>query len=828
VGARRAPQLGRDDAHGELEEARMRRGGGLIHVAVALAALVSLTITVEAWRAASAQDEVEVRTRFEFRMAEIVQALRGRLLDYEIVLRGAAALFALSPGVGQSGWEAYVDSLELGSAYTGIGALGYAEYRAGSAARVRLVAPLDERNRRSLGYDMFSEARRRAAMEKARDTATAVATANLVLIQDSDAAQPGFLIYVPVYRGGASPERLAARRAALAGFVYGAFRAGDLARGTLGDTPGIFLQLTDVTDPNERSLLYRSTLQAAPAARYSRTDLLSVNGRSWRLDSSALPSFEGDAGSDRPRLVLVSGLAISALLTGLLWSLLNTRQHARDLARRVLAAREELERFRIAVDQHNDAMLMADADSGRIVYANSGACKALGYSRDELVGAEAKIVFADRDQARIEREYAALADSRSGSSIEEARFRRKDGTDFPVEISRYLMRMSGGGRFVLGVARDITERLAAERSLRHSEERLELSLAASGLALFDWDLKSGLVYLGKEWMTILGGEPAPIVAPIGELEALVHPDDRPALREHIRRLLTGEAPGYRTEHRVRGVDGDWRWIESIAKVTERDAQGRALRVTGTNVDIRERREVAELKNAFIANVSHELRTPLTSIVSSLELLREGAAGELPPQAQQLVQMASLNGDRLVELINDILDLEKTESGRMRLKLQRVEVRAMLEEAAVLNTGYAQRYGVRYRVVPCEASLAVLADPDRLLQILTNFLSNAAKFSPRGGEVVISAAARDDRVLLSVSDSGPGIAPEFRARLFGKFEQADPSRGGSGLGLALCKAMCEKMGGRIGCDSEPGRGARFFVDLPAAPDAKPSEAAPQTG
>jgi len=124
--------------------------------------------------------------------------------------------------------------------------------------------------------------------------------------------------------------------------------------------------------------------------------------------------------------------------------------------------------------------------------------------------------------------------------------------------------------------------------------------------------------------------------------------------------------------------------------------------------------------------------------------------------------------------------------------------------------------VNYVVKPPEAKLTALADPDRLLQVMTNFVSNAAKVSPRGGEVTITADAKGDRIVFSVLDNGPGIPPEFRDRVFGKFEQADSTRGGSGLGLALSKTITEKMGGRIGFESDPGKGARFYVDMPAVP------------
>jgi PAS domain S-box-containing protein len=544
-----------------------------------------------------------------------------------------------------------------------------------------------------------------------------------------------------------------------------------------------------------------------------RAEFLVVRGRTWRLEASALPGSGLGSAADRARLVLAACLAIGALLTMLTWSLLGTAQHARDLARRMGITSEELKRFRAAVDAHQDTMLMVDSDKLRIVYANEGACRNLGYRREELVGQPPDIVFADRDAAHLALEYQRLK-AGATAQIYQALHRRKDGSTLPVEISRELVQTESGP-FILGVARDISARLEAERALRESEQRLGLALQSSRLALFDWDLRTGSVHLGDQWGVILGGAPAEGDAPIERLEALVHPDDLPALREQLRLLLKGEISSYRIEHRVRHMSGEWIWIESVAQVSERDAAGRAIRVTGTNGDITARKRLADMKNAFVAAVSHELRTPLAGIVASLELIKEGSAGELPPDAKRFVDMAHANGERLNELINDVLDLERAESGRLRLELEPIDVGALLKEAAALNASYAEKYSAELRV-EAPAGLSAVADRKRLQQIIANFVSNAAKFSPKNGEIRLAARRTPEgRAVVSVADQGPGVPEDFKARIFGRFEQAKHDKGGTGLGLAICKALVERMGGRIWCESAPGKGATFFVELPAA-------------
>ncbi len=325
---------------------------------------------------------------------------------------------------------------------------------------------------------------------------------------------------------------------------------------------------------------------------------------------------------------------------------------------------------------------------------------------------------------------------------------------------------------------------------------------------------------------MLGGDNQPTVTTITELQTLVHPDDIPILQKELYAVLKGQAMFYDVEHRVRNRRGEWKWILSRAKVVERDGSGHALRVTGTNADITASKEIERLKNEFIATVSHELRTPLTAIVGALGLMKEGSA-KLPEEAAMFLDMACQNSERLATLINDILDLEKIESGQMQFQIERLDIPAFLGKAIDLNAAYADKHGVHFRLLQPVPPVQVDADASRLLQVITNLMSNAAKFSPVGEAIDITAEVREAMLRVSVRDRGPGIPPEFRNRIFGRFAQADSSdsrqKGGTGLGLSICKVIIEKMGGRVGFDSTPGEGATFYFELPAAQ----AGASPQT-
>ncbi len=247
-------------------------------------------------------------------------------------------------------------------------------------------------------------------------------------------------------------------------------------------------------------------------------------------------------------------------------------------------------------------------------------------------------------------------------------------------------------------------------------------------------------------------------------------------------------------------------------------------VRGIFRDITQRREIERLKEEFIATVSHELRTPLTSIQGALELVADGAAGEIPDAAESLLKIAQGNGYRLLKIVNDILDISKIEAGEMPFTTAAVDIGALARMAIDANDRYAEQHGSYIRL---ESELAsrtyVRADADRLLQVLANLISNAAKFSPADTEITVVVETQGDDVRITVRDRGDGVPEAAREHIFGKFMQVDGSstraHGGTGLGLAISKAIVDRLSGTIGLDSESGHGTAFHVTLPiaAAPD-----------
>ena len=300
-------------------------------------------------------------------------------------------------------------------------------------------------------------------------------------------------------------------------------------------------------------------------------------------------------------------------------------------------------------------------------------------------------------------------------------------------------------------------------------------------------------------------------------EALLRMLSRPAVKEVESLLARSAADGraWSLELELTRPNGSNLWVRAAAE-PRKDVSGQLV-WDGSLFDITEQKRSEHLKNDFISVVSHELRTPLTSIRGSLGLVAGGVGGALPEKAAGLIRIAHSNSERLVRLINDILDIEKIESGRMPFDIRPMALAPLVQQSIDASGGYLADRGVEVGLVEETPGIAALVDPDRLHQVMLNLLSNAIKYSPAKGRVEVVVRRREGMARISVRDEGPGIPEEFHARIFGTFEQADSSdtreKGGTGLGLSIVKAIVERLNGTVSFETKPGAGTIFHVDLP---------------
>lgn len=346
-------------------------------------------------------------------------------------------------------------------------------------------------------------------------------------------------------------------------------------------------------------------------------------------------------------------------------------------------------------------------------------------------------------------------------------------------------------------------------SLARQEQRFRLLFENAGDAIFIQDLNGRLLEVNQAACDRLG-------VPKPERGSPLAPELAKRLRApEIRDLLEGQDELIFETTQI-GPQEELQHVEISSRRLEYDGRPAILSVSR---DLGERRRIDRLKEEFISLVSHELRTPLTAIRGAIGLLRGGVAGALSPQAEPLLDNALRNTDRLVRIVNDLLDLQRMEKGMLPVALEDLQLQPVLQEALAAQEPYGTLFEVTYALEMPPTPIPIKGDPQRLQQILANLLSNATKFSPPGGVVTLRALPAQSVVRIEVIDDGPGIPEGFRKHVFHKFSQSQTGNtrqaGGTGLGLSITKALVELHGGRIGFLCPPRGGTIFWFELPLA-------------
>jgi PAS domain S-box-containing protein len=495
----------------------------------------------------------------------------------------------------------------------------------------------------------------------------------------------------------------------------------------------------------------------------------------------------------------------------------------RDITERKAAATALAEReayFRTIFENSGSGIVSRSRD-GSIFRANKRYLEFIGYTEEELRKIETPALMHPDDRVAARENLERLRKGEIPSFRAERRYFRKDGSmrwgDVVVSAildpdSRYLGSVT--------VVNDISEQKAVEAALQKSSERLDLAQEAGNVGVFDVDVVTGRIYWTPQLERMFGLQPGTFGGSTADWAALLHPEHRERALRGFSGALAGDVSSFVDEFSIVRADGGERWIQSVCRIM-REGDGKALRAVGVNVDVtdlvsarRSAEEATRAKSMFLANMSHEIRTPMNAIIGMSHLALKT---DLNPRQRDYVSKVHNAGTSLLGIINDILDFSKVEAGKLDIEHAPFRLDDVLDNVSSLIAQKAYDKGLEllFDTAP-DVPQALVGDPLRLGQIVTNLVSNAVKFTERGQIAVTirraDSAGEKVQLRVQVRDTGIGMTREQAGRLFQAFTQADGSTtrkyGGTGLGLTISKRLVELMGGQIQVDSEPGQGSCF--------------------
>jgi PAS domain S-box-containing protein len=586
--------------------------------------------------------------------------------------------------------------------------------------------------------------------------------------------------------------------------MYGYARAEDLI-----DTP-----LAQTLPPEDEAA--RAYLQRAVQARFHFQGLESVErdrtGRIRHFENSMVPIIENG------KLVRVWGVQ-------------------RDVTKRKLAE-QALEhsraRYATLVENLRDYAIFLLDPNGIITEWTPGAERVQGYRPEEVIGQHVSLLYTPEQIASGEPRKELDEAAREGRAERELWQVRKDGELIWVnEVATAIHDGSGTFLGFTKISRDLTERKRISNALRESEQRRLVAVEAAGIGDWRMDPSTRLLECSPRAGQMHGLEGAAVIT-LEEHQRLMHPDDRPVVAAAVESALDPKGEGrYRSEFRFVFPD-EVRWFESVGRAffELRGGTRHATHIVGAMIDITERkaaeeklREADRRKDEFLATLAHELRNPLAPLKNGVQIARRAIKADSPLHRTMAMMDRQLN--HLVHLVNDLLDVARINSGKLMLRSEPVLISEVLAHSTEASQALIDARDQRLIVEKAEGELCVEGDFDRLAQIFANLLSNAAKYTEVGGEILVVLAREGTDVVIRVSDTGIGIPAEDLPHVFDLFSQVrvhqGRAEGGLGIGLALVRSLVSFHRGSIRADSEgPGKGSTFTVRLPSCRNERAEE------
>jgi len=771
---------------------------------------------------------------FQILVDQSLISLDRRFEDYSRILDGLNGLVMASDGVTALEMSNYAKALNVNDSMFMLDAIGLAAAAPeGNGLRGNLFALTDSlsqfrslpstlqadhfivqyieplaSNKMFLGLDFASNSDLLAIAKKARDTGQTLIAGHFPALVPQIGESRLFMLK-PIYKPLQSAYPMKPQKEGFLGFAFAVLNVEDFftglttAQGKMIEIQAEFTAKTSIDD------IKTVPAMAIDAPDYSQRQSIEKFGQTFSMSLRSTPQFDSIQPFRARWIVLTLGLLITALVSTILRVLIRKNQtiavtiaqKTRDLETQDKEKRSILENAMLAILSVNK--------SGEILHANEAALKLLLPLTNQMCLSKKSLsdLLPDMDLQDV----GGWSKLHVTSAIDK-------GEPLIIEVEKKTWFTAEGETRTTLLMRDITVTERHAKEIAEAEQRWNLALMSVQIGVFDIDLERETSVVSDTWLANMRTEALPSCKnPYQEQMVRMHPDDLVRFIKAEAACIEGRTDRAEVRFRVNVANDEWRWIKSDAVVVERAPDGTALRMLGIQTDVTETFKLERMKRDFVATVSHELRTPLTSIIGALGLLQAHSQAEKPKSSDRLIEIALSNSDRLASLVNDILDMEKMNSGNMNLEVNSFSLNEILSDASQQCETYASQWNVGVEVSKPEVEQMISTDKKRVIQVLTNLLSNACKFAYSETTVRLTAEVLQTHMKISVSNFGPGIPEEFRSKIFQPFSQADNSdarqRGGTGLGLSISRTLIELMGGTIGFESEPDQETVFWFTCP---------------
>ncbi len=472
---------------------------------------------------------------------------------------------------------------------------------------------------------------------------------------------------------------------------------------------------------------------------------------------------------------------------------------------------EQTQRLAAIVESSDDAII-SKTMKGIITSWNKGANNLFGYTAPEAIGQHITLLI---PRELHKEEYKILRKLQKGERIKHYETIRVDKYGKKLHVSLSISPLKDAQGNVTGaskIARDITAQKKTTERIRESEERLRVALEAGEIGVWDWNIPENILTWTDRVYDIHGVTKKNFKVTYENFSQLIHKEDKKSAQIKIQQSLKNKEP-FEAEFRIVTPSGEIRWLTTRASISY-DTDGKPLRMLGATSNITHQKQIEQDKSDFLSMASHELKTPLTSMKIFIELLDRHLALTDLEKPKYFIARIHDQANRLTELTNDLLDVSRIETGKLKLNMDFFNMNSFITETVESIQATTDKHIIRILHNP---SIVLCGDRYRLYQVLVNLLTNAIKYSPKYQEVLLNVEQTKNSVIISVADKGIGIKKSQQKKIFNRLYQVnDPEEKtypGLGLGLYISKEIIERHNGKIWVESTKGKGSTFFLKIP---------------